>query len=354
MEKIYLINYDFKENGRGIDTFSYRLYNELRKQNLDIEKIEIDNFYKHTLKYVKPIFINKSIRRKLIYTLNRKIIKNKNIHTLDPSGLPIEYLRLPKRKIVTVHDFYAFNEKQMQDRIKRFKGLLHWLAYRSILSERNAYTHLKDYDFVFAGSQEVLQRLVSDFGVDKERIEVSNYIMPDKFKPLNVEKDKNKVIIGYINNFNENKTEKLKLFIEVFKKIDDKSLEFHIYGKGFPFTDLIKDDDRIKYLGFLPEEKIVETYNFFDVYLSTSTVEGFGIPIMQAKACKVPVICYDGEIPSITRRNTLVWNDENLEEIIKNRYWEKIDVEKAYLDAEGCRADKVAPKIIEVYKRVFE
>jgi glycosyltransferase involved in cell wall biosynthesis len=136
--------------------------------------------------------------------------------------------------------------------------------------------------------------------------------------------------------------------------MEDNSLEFQIYGKGFPFNDLIKDDQRIKYLGFLPEEKIVETYNSFDVYLSTSTVEGFGLPIIQAKACKVPVLCYDGEIPEIVKRNTLLWNDDNLSEIIKNRAWEKVDVEKAYLDAEECRADKVVPKIIEVYKKVFE
>ena len=93
--------------------------------------------------------------------------------------------------------------------------------------------------------------------------------------------------------------------------------------------------------------------NSFDVYLSTSTIEGFGLPIMQAKACKIPVLCYDGEIPDITKRNTLVWNYENLEEIIKNRSWEKIDVEKAYLDAEECRANKVIPKIIEVYEKTF-
>lgn len=86
----------------------------------------------------------------------------------------------------------------------------------------------------------------------------------------------------------------------------------------------------MKYLGFLPEEKIVETYSSFDVYLSTSTVEGFGLPIMQAKACKVPVLCYDGDIPEIVKRNTLLWNDDNLPEIIKNRAGEKADVEKAY------------------------
>ena len=354
MEKVYLINYKFKEDGYGVDTFSYRLYNELKKRNLNIEKVEIDNFYKLALKYVKPTFIKKGIREKLIYALNGSMIKNKNVHILDINGLPIKYLHLSKRKIVTIHDFYIFNEKQMRDRIKKFKGLLHWVAYKSIiLSERKAYAHLKYYDFVFAISQEVLQRLVSDFELDKEKIKVSNPIIPDKFKPLNIKKDKN-VIIGYINNFNENKIEKLKSFIEIFKKTGDKSLEFHIYGKAFPFIDLIKDDNRIKYLGFLPEEQIVETLNSFSAYLSTSAVEGFGIPIMQAKACKVPVLCYDGYIPDLVKRNTLVWNDENLEEIIKNRSWEKLDVEKAYLDADECRADKVVPKIIEVYKKVFE
>ena len=74
---------------------------------------------------------------------------------------------------------------------------------------------------------------------------------------------------------------------------------------------------------------------------------------MQAKACKVPVLCYDGDIPNITKSNTLLWNNENLEEIIKNRSWEKLDVEKAYLDADECRADNVVPRIIEVYEKTF-
>ncbi|EEZ92665.1 MAG: hypothetical protein BJBARM4_0732 [Candidatus Parvarchaeum acidiphilum ARMAN-4] len=106
-------------------------------------------------------------------------------------------------------------------------------------------------------------------------------------------------------------------------------------------------------MGFLAEEKIVDTLNSFSVYLSTSTVEGFGMPIMQAKACKIPVLCYDGDLPEIVKRNTLLWNDKNIEEILKNRSWEKANVEKAYLDAEECRAEKVVPKIINVYNEIF-
>jgi hypothetical protein len=77
------------------------------------------------------------------------------------------------------------------------------------------------------------------------------------------------------------------------------------------------------------------------------------MPIMQAKACKIPVLCYNGDIPELVKRNTLLWNNENLEEVIKNRLWEKVDIDKAYKDAEECRADNTVPKIIKVYEKVF-
>ncbi len=344
---IYLINYTFSENGRGVSTYAIRLYNELLKRDINVEKIATNDV-------LKKIKLGRELKNNLFFITRNKVIKGKFIHAMAPNVIPLRYLNLPKIKITTVHDFYIFDDNYI-NKTKVRMSYINRIAYdRLIKKQRKDYYNLKDYDFVFAVSQEVLQRLVSDFGVDREKVEVSNDIIPDKFKPLNVEKDKNKVVIGFINNFTENKTEKLRLFIETFKKINDKNLEFHIYGKGFPFIDLIKDDNRIKYLGFLSEDKIVETYNSFDVYLSTSTVEGFGLPIMQAKACKIPVLCYDGDMPDLVKRNTLVWNDENLEEIIKNRSWEKIDVEKAYLDAEECRSDKVVPKIIEIYKRVFE
>ena len=354
MEKIYLINDIFSENGRGIDTFSYRLYNGLLKYNLKIEKVELDKFYDYILKYIKPSFINRDIREKLVYNLNKNVIKGKNIHILDPVIFPCKYLKYPRKKVVTVHDFYIFNEKQAERRIKRFKGVLHYLAYKYILSSRRTYSCLKDYDFVFANSENVKQRLISEFGVNEDKVEISYYPLSTKFRPLDNRKLSDKTIIGFINNFNENKIEKLKKFIEIFKQVKDDNIEFQIWGKGFPFNDLIKDDQRIKYLGFLPEEKIVETYNSFDVYLSTSTVEGFGLPIMQAKACKIPVLCYNGELPDIIKSNTLLWDDENLTETLKNRSWNKINLEKAYLNAEECRVEKVVPKIIEVYEKVFK
>lgn len=57
------------------------------------------------------------------------------------------------------------------------------------------------------------------------------------------------------------------------------------------------------HLGF-PDEYMVDTYNAFDVLMNVSMGEGFGVPILEAQACGVPVIvgdwtamselCFDG------------------------------------------------------------
>ncbi len=346
MDKITLINYTFVENGRGVSTYAIRLYNELIKRGINAEKIATNDIFKN-------IKLGRELKNNLYFLLKKNDIKGKNIHAMAPNVIPEKYLDLPKKKIVIVHDFYIFEDWYVNETFKKLSKTKKILYKKLVEKQRKDYKNIKKYDFVFAISENAQKRLISDFEVNQTKLEISNDIIPDNFQPKPMEKTKNKTIIGFINNFTENKSEKLKYFIEKIKQIKDDSLEFQIYGKGFPFQELIKDDPRIRYLGFLPEEKIVDTLNSFSVYLSTSTVEGFGMPIMQAKACKIPVLCYDGDIPEIVKRNTLLWNDKNLEEVIKNRSWEKIDVEKAYKDAEECRADNVVTKIIKRYEEIF-
>jgi len=347
MEKVYLMNYTFGE-GSGIRVYASGLFNQLLKENINVEKIDIS-------KAILPRYNRDLVIKHYLYFLLRKNdLKGKNLHILAPGILPVKYLYLPKKKIVTVHDFYIFYDWLINESLKKLNPVKRIIRKHIIMQDRETYRYIKKYDYVFTRNEVVKDKLIKEFEVDKDKVEISYGLILDKFQPMKKEKSDDKVIIGFINNFSGNKTEKLKSFIEIFKQVKDKDLEFHIYGKNFPFSELIKDDARIKYFGFLPEDRIVETYNQFDVYLSTSKIEGFGLPIMQAKACKVPVLCYNGDIPDISKRNTLLWNDENLVEILQNRLWEKVNVDKAYLDAEECRPNKVIPKIISVYNKVFE
>ena len=342
--ELTLISNQIGYTGYGIDVYSKSLYDELQKRGVSVSKFQIP-------KYVKNIPGSRTINRFLYFNFHQDELSAKNLHLLSTDLLPFKYLKKIRRKVGTLHDFYNLDGDFVAKTLSAKKGIKRMGALRAIRQGQETLKHLDEFNHLFTISDENAERLVSEFDIPRDKITVAYPIIEEKFKPMNLEKKE--TIIGYINNFGPNKAEKLKVFIEGFKQFKDNSLRFHIYGKNFPFENEIKDDERIKYFGFLPEERIVETLNGFSAYLSTSKMEGFGLPVMNAKACKIPVLCYDGNTPKLTKQNTILWNDNNIEEILKGREWEKADVEKAYLDAEECRADKVIPKMLKVYSEVF-
>lgn len=351
--EVTLISNEFsEESGYGIARASSILLNELSKK-INVRKIEL----KPIENRLRIPILKKILVRNFYFTFKRDIIKGKNVHLLEPVLLP-KFLNLPNKKIVTVHDLYRFDKDFMKTAGFGYKGLYRLgakiQAQSYLKADKKIYKEINKYDYIFARNEKLLDRLINEFNVDKNKISVSYGPIPKKFKEITGLKSKTKTIIGYINGFGQNKSIKLKKFIEEFKKLKDNDLELRIYGSKFPFNDLINNDERIKYLGFLPEEDVVETYNKFNVYLSTSTMEGFGLPIMQAKACKVPVLCYDGDLPGIVKRNTSLWDDNSLIKILENRGWEKVNIEKAYLDAEECNPENITNKTLQVYKKVFE
>ncbi len=76
---------------------------------------------------------------------------------------------------------------------------------------------------------------------------------------------------------------------------------------------LAAGDKRIKFSGFIPEENMNEFYNSLDYFVFPSKSEGYGLPIVEAFACKKPVVVMnDGMIPG-TNSNTLLVVDNLLE-----------------------------------------
>ena len=349
MNEVTLVSESFEKNGTGVSSNGLEFLTALKRYSkYDITAISTDIYLK------KLKFTRRTLNKKIYFLFNKSTIKSKFVHSMSPEAIPIKYLKLPKRKIVSLYDLYLFEPdyikqlKAVNSRIKRA------LSSRFLRYRQSYYKNIEKYDAILSVSDLTKEKAVRFLGLAPEKIDVVNMgIINEKFKPRKKERQNSDFIIGYINNYTWNKTQKLKTFIEKFKAVKDGALKLNLYGKGFPYQDLIKEDKRIKYFGFLDENKIVETYTSFDTYLSTSTVEGFGLPIMQAKACKVPVLCYDGEIPDLVKRNTLLWDNNNIEQILRDKPFKKIDLSKAYLDAEECRANKVMPRVINIYQRVF-
>jgi len=82
-------------------------------------------------------------------------------------------------------------------------------------------------------------------------------------------------------------------------------------------------------MGFAPEEKIVEIYDSFDVFVFQSLYEGLSYPILEAQSRGLPVIIYKyGKIPKEVRKYCFEAESPEhmaqiIEELKENGYSEK-------------------------------
>lgn len=155
------------------------------------------------------------------------------------------------------------------------------------------------------------------------------------FYPLTEEEKKiNKARWGILNRFvvgcvARNQPRKMmdrtvKAFAHFAKDKDDVVLILHLdpmdRAAAFDINKLIqtlKIENKVIYTGVqyfsgFTYEQMREIYNLFDVFLLLTSGEGFGIPLIEAMACEIPVICTD-----YTTSKELIIDDGQSGELVK-------------------------------------
>lgn len=96
-----------------------------------------------------------------------------------------------------------------------------------------------------------------------------------------------------------------ELLIDAFKEN-----ELIIEGIGVDKDKLVsraRGDDRIGFRGLIPDSKLVDFYNYLDVFVSPTWLEGYKLPIVEAMACKRPVIVlHEARIPWEVKRRCII------------------------------------------------
>jgi len=329
----------FESQGQGIPRYVTMLYKYLAKLN------EEDEIYKISYKSLPLIGEGLSLELKSIFSNydNYDIIHN-------PIGfIPIH--RIGKAEyVVTVHDTKQIYPNSVKSKIWQYIVVNRGLDYT-----------LRKADFIIVDSTQTREEVMK-LGFDKNKIEVINLGLDDRFTKDTENKNKEKsgtFKVGYLGAFGPNKN--IKFILQVAELLKDKNIEFNIYGNREYWYENFENytPANVKFMGFAPEEKIVEIYDSFNVFVFPSLYEGFGLPILEAQARGLPVIIYKyGKIPQEVRKYCFeAESPERMAQIIEQLKVDGYNENKRREAIEYARDftwERTARETFEVYKKVIE
>ena len=163
------------------------------------------------------------------------------------------------------------------------------------------------------------QVFVTPFGIDE-----------DKFSPKKKERSNKNIIIGTVKTLSYNYG--IDILITAFSEIINnqnylkEKLQLVIVGDG-PDKKLLMNQvkrsniaDNVKFVGAVPHSIVPEILNEFDIFVSLSRQESFGVAILEANACGLPVVVTDAEGPleiTVHKKTGLVVKKESVPETVQ-------------------------------------
>lgn len=227
--------------------------------------------------------------------------------------------------VVTFHDMTFFLYPQMHTLYKRifFRTMMRITSLRAsaiiVDSESTRHDLIKilkiDEKRVFAvplGVSASFRRLADRFQVE----EISRkYKLPERF-------------ILYVGVLEPRKN--LSTLTRAFKLLIDRGLKHTLViagRKGWFYDDLFKtiEDLNLKaeviLTGYIPDEELPFLYNAADLFVYPSLYEGFGLPVLEAMACGVPVITSNiSSLPEIVGAAGVLVNPNEINELADKIY----------------------------------
>ncbi len=126
-------------------------------------------------------------------------------------------------------------------------------------------------------------------------------------------------------------------------------------------------DDRVLELGHLEPGELVRVYNASDVLAQPSRYEGFGVPVVEAMACGLPVVCSDGgalpEVGGSAARVVALGGGgppaaaafaEGLARVLEDPVEASALRARGLARAEDFRPEAVLPRLLAAYRAAIE
>jgi len=210
----------------------------------------------------------------------------------------VQPVLLPRPAIVTIPDLSYLLYPELFQRGKRLYNRLfgHWTARRA--------------RHIIAISQSTKEDIVRHYRVSPNKISVIYPGMDEGFYPVDdaaaarafrMRKGLPEHIILFVGTIEPRKN--LVRLLQAFAMLRPSgNLPHHLViggGKGWMYEQVFATvqelglGDRVRFVGFIPQEELADWLRAADLFVYPSLFEGFGLPPLEALACGTPVIVSD-------------------------------------------------------------
>lgn len=252
----------------GVDIYIQRLKRGLKKENINLEV----KYYPHVLNYFPPAI---------------KLFKNElsRSHDLVHTNLEFGVLFKDRTKplICTAQSLQAI----INPRELTYTNTVQKIYYRTILRK---YTEksLISANRIVCVSEFCRNVIMKEFKPKKSIDVIYNGIDTDKFKPLNLENNNEKIKLLFVGNLIKRKG--IDLLLKIMEVLDERCFELRIIGGLDTSIEVHTSLKNIKIIPKQSEDQLVKEYNSCDIFVFPSRSETFGYPVAEAMSCGKPVI----------------------------------------------------------------
>ncbi len=248
------------------------------------------------------------------------LIKPPEILFVPAHTIPI--IRRPNLKtVVTVHDLGA-----------EFLEAYHKFPQKIYLNWSTEYI-ARHASHIIAVSNSTKKDLISTLKVPSKRISVVHEGVdhdffyprdPQEIRKVRLKYGLDSKYLLFVGTIQPRKN--IIKLIQAYAKLQDRKVDLVLVGKpGWLYDDIYKAPKKygvasfVKFLGFVSEEDLPALYSGSEAFVLPSLYEGFGLPILEAMACGVPVVTSNtSSLPEVSGGRALLVKPKDVYDISYN------------------------------------